>query len=321
MAPNQMYGAAEVYLLTKIYDDAEAPPRIKIDPSTKRLYVSVTSRDRRFTVAMVGGEVIVDTYQKDPEGPKIKLKWRFVYTESTKDSNEKRYFELIFEKKFKDIVFGFYLKHILDKANAINEREKVVKLYNPHRALRGHPSEGTYQSYSWGFITLEHPARFETLAMDPDLKQNIIKDLNLFKSRKEFYNRVGRAWKRGYLLNGPPGTGKSSLVAAMANHLKFDIYDLQPTNIMSDDELRSILLTTKNRSIVVIEDIDRIDMIDMIDMSVQSSTCKVTNLYVFYFLWLIIKRKRILICLFWYNVSACRLTGIPTSLLGSMQSF
>jgi hypothetical protein len=287
MGPSQMYKAAEVYILTKIYDVAEATPRIKIDPSTNQLYISVASRERRFIVDITNGEEIVDTYQN------IKLTWRFVHIPPPdKESPEIRYFKLIIKKKFKDMVFG-YLKHILDEADAINERQKVLKLYNPRS------KEGVYQG-PWVCVPLEHPATFETLAMDPDLKQHIIEDLNLFKSRKEFYNRVGRAWKRGYLLNGPPGTGKSSLIAAMANHLKFDIYDLQLTDIHNDNELRSILLKTNNRSIVVIEDVDRIDMsehtyIKKKDMSVESSTSQVTNLYVFYFLWLIIKRKRILI--------------------------
>ncbi|KAL3583524.1 hypothetical protein D5086_014585 [Populus alba] len=52
------------------------------------------------------------------------------------------------------------------------------------------------------------------------------------------------------------GTGKSSLVAAMANYLRFDVYDLQLANIMRDSDLRKLLLATGNRSILVIEDID-----------------------------------------------------------------
>uniref|UniRef100_A0A1U7W0R0 LOW QUALITY PROTEIN: probable mitochondrial chaperone bcs1 n=1 Tax=Nicotiana sylvestris TaxID=4096 RepID=A0A1U7W0R0_NICSY len=63
--------------------------------------------------------------------------------------------------------------------------------------------------------------------------------------------------KRGYLLYGPPGTGKSSLIAAIANYLKFDVYDLEFSNITSDADLRRLLMSTKNRSyILVIEDID-----------------------------------------------------------------
>ncbi|KAA3457520.1 mitochondrial chaperone BCS1-like [Gossypium australe] len=58
----------------------------------------------------------------------------------------------------------------------------------------------------WDSINFEHPATFDTLAMDPELKNAVMEDLNRFISRKEFYKKVGRAWKRGYLLYGPPGT-------------------------------------------------------------------------------------------------------------------
>ena len=58
------------------------------------------------------------------------------------------------------------------------------------------------------------------------------------------------------MLYGPPGTGKTSLIAAMANYLQFNIYDLNLSGMLSDDGLRSILLSTTNRSILVIEDID-----------------------------------------------------------------
>ncbi|KAF5738216.1 katanin p60 ATPase-containing subunit A-like 2 [Tripterygium wilfordii] len=37
------------------------------------------------------------------------------------------------------------------------------------------------------------------------------------------------------------GTGKSSLIAAMANYLKFDIYGLQQANVKCDDVLRRLL--------------------------------------------------------------------------------
>ncbi|BFG39234.1 hypothetical protein CerSpe_255080 [Prunus speciosa] len=94
------------------------------------------------------------------------------------------------------------------------------------------------------------------MAMEPGLKRAIVEDMDRFVRRREFYKKVGKAWKRGYLLYGPPGTGKSSLIAAMANYLKFDVYDLELTSIHSSYDLRRILLSTTNRSILVIADID-----------------------------------------------------------------
>ncbi|KAJ6405805.1 hypothetical protein OIU84_013718 [Salix udensis] len=77
-----------------------------------------------------------------------------------------------------------------------------------------------------GSIKFDHPATFDTIAMDPEMKRELIEDLDRFVEKREFYRRVGKAWKRGYLFCGPPGTGKSSLAAAMANYLKFEVYDL-----------------------------------------------------------------------------------------------
>ncbi|KAL8118069.1 hypothetical protein AgCh_015828 [Apium graveolens] len=104
--------------------------------------------------------------------------------------------------------------------------------------------------------------------MEPSEKKALKDDLDLFLKRREYFKRVGRAWKRGYLLYGPPGTGKSSLVAAMANYLKFDIYDLQLTNVGSDDVFRKLLQGIVNRSILVIEDIDY--SVDLPDRTTQS---------------------------------------------------
>lgn len=102
----------------------------------------------------------------------------------------------------------------------------------------------------------EHPATFQTLAMETEKKEEIMEDLVTFSKAEEFYTRIGRAWKRGYLLFGPPGTGKSTMIAAMANLLGYDIYDLELTAVKDNTELRKLLIETSSKSIIVIEDID-----------------------------------------------------------------
>lgn len=113
-----------------------------------------------------------------------------------------------------------------------------------------------YEKKLWDCIPFKHPSTFDTLAMEPELKEEIKKDLLDFTKGKDFYERAGKPWKRGYLLYGPPGTGKSSMIAAIANFLQYDLYDLELTEVKSNTELRKLLIQTTNRSVIVIEDID-----------------------------------------------------------------
>jgi len=226
---NQIFEAATTYL------------RAKISDSNKYVKIGKTSRQKKSTTDFVTGEEIIDCFKN------IKLKWKF----SAKGENRQKFIELSFDKKFENVVLDSYLPYVITSSETIKKQEKVVKLYTC--TCRGRDDEGYGE---WSSITLEHPTTFEKLIMDPEQKRMLKDDLERFVNKKELYKKVGREWKRSYLLYGPPGSGKSSLIAAMANYLKFDIYDLDLSSICSDSALRRILASTSNRSIVVIEDID-----------------------------------------------------------------
>ncbi|VVA99531.1 unnamed protein product [Arabis nemorensis] len=187
-------------------------------------------------------EVVSDIY----EG--IKLTWRYVAGSSqTAGDGENSKFEcleLSFDKKHKDLVLNSYVPYVEKEAKLINNDKRILKMYSE------------CMGSGWNPVNFEHPSTFDTMAMNDELKRSVKEDLDRFIKRKDFYKRVGKAWNRGYLLYGPPGTGKSSLVAAMANYLKFDIYDLQLASVQGDAFLRRMLLQVRNRSILVVEDID-----------------------------------------------------------------
>ncbi|KAL2552834.1 P-loop containing nucleoside triphosphate hydrolase superfamily protein [Forsythia ovata] len=244
MTRNQIYESAELYLHTKI------------NPNTGRFKVSKNPKKKNISLSMEKNELVIDSFNS------IELVWQFVLEvpENQKDhfQPEKRYFELSFNKEYRETVLNEYLPFVMQKAKEIKEKDRNVKLYTrdcPY-SYSEDDEDGGNGSGVWGCVNLDHPVTFEKLAMDPELKKQIIEDLDRFVRRKEYYKKVGKAWKRGFLLYGPPGTGKSSLIAAMANYLKFDIYDLELTSLYSNSELKRTLLSTTNRSIVVIEDID-----------------------------------------------------------------
>ncbi|KAL5072020.1 hypothetical protein RYX36_022907 [Vicia faba] len=165
-------------------------------------------------------------------------------------ADEKRYYLLTFHRGNRDLVSETYLNHVLEQGKDIGLSKRQRKLYTNCTSgdsdMRG----------KWSHVIFDHPSSFETIAMDGKKKKEIVDDLVTFSKGKDYYARIGKPWKRGYLLYGPPGTGKSSLVAAIANFLKYDIYDIELTNVKTNAELRKLLIGITSKSVVVIEDID-----------------------------------------------------------------
>ncbi|KAH0701216.1 hypothetical protein KY284_015431 [Solanum tuberosum] len=240
MGINDVFTCAEIYLSARF------------SPEFQRFKITKRPKDTGVNVKFGNCGKITDSFEE------IELVWKFVnvaqksilrfQADDEGDFSEKRSFELSFSKEHKDRILNCYIPFVLNTAKTMRDEKKIIQLHSL--------SSNCYSSINWDSVNLEHPSTFETLALESALKKTIIQDLDRFLRRKEFYRRVGKAWKRGYLLYGPPGTGKSSLIAAIANYLKFDIYDLEFSNIKRDADLRRLLLSTKSRSILVIEDID-----------------------------------------------------------------
>uniref|UniRef100_M8C2R7 Putative mitochondrial chaperone BCS1-B n=1 Tax=Aegilops tauschii TaxID=37682 RepID=M8C2R7_AEGTA len=167
--------------------------------------------------------------------------------------DERRFYKVVFHRRHRDLVVDSYLPFVLGQGGAVTVKNRQRRLFTNNASRNWNP----YRSKSvWSHVPFEHPATFDTLAMHPDEKEAIVDDLMAFQESKDYYAKVGKAWKRGYLLYGPPGTGKSTMIAAMANFLDYDVYDLEITAVKNNTELRKLFIETTGKSIIVIEDID-----------------------------------------------------------------
>lgn len=86
-------------------------------------------------------------------------------------------------------------------------------------------------------------------------KDKIVEDLEKYKASTEKYAQLGVAHKRGYLLHGKPGNGKSSLIYAIAKYLKYDIYSFDLSN-MSSNNFSKAMRNIPDYSVIVFEDFD-----------------------------------------------------------------
>jgi chaperone BCS1 len=85
----------------------------------------------------------------------------------------------------------------------------------------------------------------------------LLADLQRFYSAHERYAELGIPWRRGYLLFGPPGTGKTSLVTALASELHLNVCTLSLASpIVTDEKIHTLLAAVPQRSLLLIEDVD-----------------------------------------------------------------
>ncbi|KAJ8533603.1 hypothetical protein K7X08_006927 [Anisodus acutangulus] len=194
----------------------------------KRLKANVVKDGQSLVLTMDDHEEVTDEYKAE------KVWWISSQQVANKQTiswypreDEKRYFKLKFHRKNRELMTDSYLKYVLDEGKAISVRERQRKLHT------NNTGDGGYRRRMWSQVVFEHPSTFDTLAMDPNKKQEIMDDLETFSKSKEYYAKVGKAWKRGYLLHGPPGTA-----------------------VKDNTELRKLLIDTTSKSIIVIEDID-----------------------------------------------------------------
>ncbi len=108
----------------------------------------------------------------------------------------------------------------------------------------------------WQQIGYKDPRPLESVIMPSGQIERIIVDADRFFSAAAWYRDHGVPYRRGYLFSGSTGTGKTSLVLAMATVFKRPLYVLNLGSVDDDDKLLSAFLDVPAEAILLIEDVD-----------------------------------------------------------------
>jgi chaperone BCS1 len=112
----------------------------------------------------------------------------------------------------------------------------------------------------------------DTVFLPEAQKARLVADMRRFIAAREDYRRRGVPWRRGYLLEGPPGTGKTTLIHVLAGLVGRSIYVVNPSNLSGDNELLMAVNAVGQDGVLVFEDIDSLRVTRDRDLTAAAET-------------------------------------------------
>ncbi|KAK0554364.1 hypothetical protein OC846_000679 [Tilletia horrida] len=112
---------------------------------------------------------------------------------------------------------------------------------------------------SWEMVTSRPKRLFSSVLLEGRTQEALLSDIRAFLSKRmrSFYAQRGVPHRRGYLLYGPPGSGKTSSIVAIAGELNLNVYALSLAQKGLDEQLLIELAgDCETPCILLLEDID-----------------------------------------------------------------
>lgn len=163
-------------------------------------------------------------------------------------------------------------KMVQFKCKQMNKtKSQLLKIY------RIHTTNEKYSNPRWEKIFVKTNKKISNTVICEKIQNTLLDDIDIFLGKESWYSEKGIPYKRGYILHGPPGTGKTSIIKSIACKYRMPIFSIDLSILTSNSELLKLVtdinyLVRNENYILTFEDIDRTELVKSFNNPFKKTT-------------------------------------------------